>query len=102
MEISREYAKAATIYFYLVQDRRVDYATDAEYTPVAGDVMIVKDGGPAVAATNLPVHISKGHWKLDLTQSEMTANVIAVMFIDSAPKVTSDRTVLIATYAPVV
>lgn len=102
MEIKRVYAEATSISIYLVQDRRLDYATDAEYTPVVGDIKIVKDGGPSNNATNLPVHVAKGVWKLALTKGEMTANHISVVVDDAAPKAVSSRTVLIATYAPVV
>jgi len=45
---------------------------------------ISKDGGAFVACTNSASHISGGHYKINLTQTEMNADIVSLKFTATA------------------
>lgn len=56
-------------------------------SPATGKVVtatISKDGGAFGACSNAPVEISSGFYRIDLTQAEMNAKVIALLFTAAA------------------
>lgn len=50
----------------------------AANTSTTPTVTISKDGGAPAAASNAPTHVGGGHWKIDLSQAEMNANVVVL------------------------
>lgn len=56
-------------------------------TPAAGKTItaqISKDGGAFAACTKAVVEVSNGFYKIDLTQAEMNADIIALKFTEAA------------------
>lgn len=96
-----KYGTAATIVFPLIKAGTTNLATSSDYTYAAGDIKISKDGGAAANPTNSPTAVTMGNgavWKLDLTATEMQANVIVVTVVDSATKAVEDQIVMLETY----
>lgn len=52
----------------------------AAYTGAAPTVVVTKDGGAQVAATNAATHKGGGQWELVLTAAEMTADEVTAQF----------------------
>lgn len=101
MEILRKYGVATHIYIPIIKRAVVDFAVSADWTPVAGDVQISKDGGAAANVTNLPTAITMGNtamWDFSITATEMQAAQIVVMVADAATKAVEDQSFLLATY----
>lgn len=59
------------------------FATDAHWTPVAGDVLVSKDFGVPANIAALPAY-SNGWWEFTLSAAELTARSIAVAIDDAA------------------
>lgn len=96
-----KYATARHIYVPMVKRAVVDFAVGADWTPVAGDVKVSKDGGAAANVTNLPSAIAMGNgaiWDFSLTSGELTAAQITVTVADSATKAVEDNAFSIETY----
>lgn len=77
-----------------------DFAVGADWTPVAGDVKVSKDGAAAANIGTLPVALVMGNgavWTFTLTASEMSANRIIVTVVDAATKAVEDLCLVILT-----
>lgn len=95
------YGVGRHIYIPMVKRAVVDYAVGADWTPVAGDVKVSKDGGAAANVTNLPVAIVMGNtavWDFSLTAAELTAAQVIVTVADAATKAVEDTYFPIETY----
>lgn len=96
-----KYGVARNIEIPLVKRAVVDHAVGADWTPVAGDVKISKDGGAAANVTNLPTAIAMGNsaiWEFNLTATEMQAAEVNVTIADSATKAVEDSGFDLETY----
>lgn len=96
-----KYGVARHIYIPLVKRAVVDHAVGADWTPVAGDVKISKDGAAAANVTNLPTAIAMGNsavWDFSLTATEMQAAQVVVTVADSATKAVEDSGFIIETH----
>lgn len=96
-----KYGVARHIYIPIIKRGVVDFAVGADWTPVAGDVKISKDGGAAANVTNLPTAITLGNtamWDFSITATEMQAAQIHISVADSATKAVEDTMFIIETY----
>lgn len=96
-----EYGVARIIRIPIVKRASVDFAVSADWTPVAGDVRITKDGGASANVTNLPTALTMGNtalWVFSLTATEMEAAEIVVTISDSATKAVEDDAFSIETW----
>ena len=101
MIIWAKYNTATDFYFPLIKRGVVDFAVSGDYTYTAGDVKVSKDGGAAANPTGSPSAVTMGNtalWKLNLTGTELSAQVIVVTFADSATKAIEDQMLVIHTY----
>jgi len=92
--ISIPYGAAYTFRAPIVKAGSTDYALTADWTPVAGDVKISKDGGAFADIATPPsfisgVGVAALNWNLSATECEATEIVIQV--IDSATKAVQDQ-----------
>jgi spore maturation protein SpmB len=90
--ISIPYGAAYSFSAPIVKAGSTDYALTGDWTPAAGDVKVIKDGGAAANITTLPTFISSTAtltWSLSATECEATEIVIQV--IDSATKAVQDQ-----------
>jgi hypothetical protein len=90
--ISIPYGAAYSFSAPIIKAGSTDYALTADWTPAAGDVKVIKDGGAAANITTLPTFISGTAtltWSLSATECEATEIVIQV--IDSATKAVQDQ-----------
>ena len=79
----------------------IDFAVTGDWTPVAADCKISKDGGNVANTTNLVTAIGgagSALWKLTLTATEMQAARVTIQIVDSATKAVEDQAIVIATY----
>jgi hypothetical protein len=96
-----KYGEARHIYVPIIKRGVVDFAVSADWTPVAGDVKISKDGGAAANVTNLPTAITMGNtamWDFSLTATEFQAAQIKVTVADAATKAVEDTMFVVETY----
>lgn len=96
-----KYGVARKIRIPMVKRGVVDHAVSADWTPVAGDVKLSKDGGAAANVTNLPTAIAMGNstlWEFSLTATEMEAEQVNVTIADSATKAVEDSGFDVETY----
>ena len=101
MFLLAKYGVSQTIEFPLIKRGQVDFAVSADWTPAAGDVKIIKDGGAAASTTNLPSAVTSGNgavWQLTLTATEMQAARIVITIVDAATKAIEDQALLIITF----
>lgn len=101
MELLARYATQSTFYFPVVKAGVTDFAGAADWTPVAGDAKLSRDGGNVAPTTNSPVAVSGAGgalWALTLTAAELTAARVAVQIVDSPAKAVEDQALLVATY----
>lgn len=99
----RKYATGtgADIHIPIIKVGVVDYALSADWTPVAGDVKISKDGGAAANIGTLPTALTMGNtaiWKFVFSNAELTAARIVVTVADATTKAVEDQTIIIETY----
>jgi hypothetical protein len=83
---------ATTFRAPVVKAGSTDLALTADWTPAAGDVKVIKDGGAAANIATLPTFISGTatlNWTLSATECEATEVIIQV--IDSATKTIQDQ-----------
>lgn len=96
-----KYGVAVHLYKPMIKRAVVDFAIGADWTPVAGDVKISKDGAAAANVTNLPAAITMGNgavWDFSLTAAELQAAKIRITIVDSAAKAVEDNAFEIDTY----
>jgi len=101
MIILRKYNTATHIYIPIIKRGVVDFSVGADWTPVAGDVKISKDGGAAANVTNLPTAIAMGNtamWDFNLTATELQAAKIMITVADAVTKTVEDQCIAIETY----
>ena len=97
----RKYGVATNVYIPIIKRSVVDFAVSADWTPVAGDVKISKDGGAAANVTNLPTAITMGNaamWNFSLTATELQAAKISIVVSDSSVKAVEDTQFNLITY----
>ncbi len=98
MELTAKYGVALTLEFPVIKAGDTAFAATGDWTPVAADTKISKDGGNVANTTNVPVAIGGSGsvlWKLTLTATEMEAARVAIQIIDAALE---DQAILISTY----
>lgn len=97
----RKYGVASVIYFPLIKRSVVDFAVGADFTPVAGDTKLSKDGGAAASATTTPFAVTMGNgamWGLTLNAADLQCAKLVVTIIDASTKAVEDQLLLIDTY----
>lgn len=75
-----------------------DFAVAADWTPVAGDVKISKDGGGSANIGTLPVFLTDIGWKFVFSDAELQCARLNVNIVDSPTKVIKDQHIVINTY----
>lgn len=96
-----KYGVARVIEIPLQKAGSNNFAVGADWTPAAGDVKIIKDGGAAANVTNLPTAIASGNgavWSFSLTATEMQAARLIVVVSDASTKAVEDEAFVIETY----
>ncbi|MBN1430448.1 MAG: hypothetical protein JXB07_18910 [Anaerolineae bacterium] len=97
MEIVRPKGVEAVVIFPLIERGSIDFATGLSFA--SGDVVVSKDGGSVANTTNLPTEIGNGLYKLTLTATEMSADLVSVVLVDQTTvKTWEDQALLLATY----
>lgn len=95
----RQYGVAGKVRRSIVKRGVIDIAVSADWTPVAGDVKISKDGGAIANIGTLPAVIaSSAMWEYTISATEMQAAEICISVIDSATKAVEDDQFTIATF----
>lgn len=74
-----------------------DFAVGGDWTPVAGDVKVSKNGGAAANISTLPVFITGIGWKFVFSDAELTTARINVNIVDAATKAIKDRHFVVET-----
>lgn len=82
MVFLRKYNTIGTIRIPLLKADGLSFATDAYWTPGAGDVTITKDGGSEVNITDLPTYVN-GQWAFTLTTTETTCQTLTIKIVDA-------------------
>ncbi len=96
MEILGKYGIQQTFYFPLIVAGDTDLAVSADYTPVAADCRLSKDGATWAQATNTIADETEG-WSITFTAAEMQSTRIHVNVIDAATKAVEDQSLIIST-----
>jgi len=94
---------ATHIYIPIVKRDVVDFATDSDWTPAAGDVKISKNGAAPVNIGTLPVYNSSTHrgWKFVFALGELEVKQLTIEIVDSATKAIEDQHFSIETWGNV-
>lgn len=74
-----------------------DFATDADWSPAAGDVKVSKDGGAEANIATLPTY-ANGWWVFTFSAAELTAAQVGVSIVDSATKAVDDNGFVVETF----
>lgn len=85
----------------LVKAGVTNFAVSADWTPVAGDVVIARDSGVFANITTLPQAKTAGNaavWDFYLSATELTSKQTRVMISDAATKAIEDDYFIIETY----
>ncbi len=102
--ILRKYATATVaathIRIPIIKAGSQDFAASGDWTPVAADTKISKDGGSQANLATAPSYVN-GAWQFEFTAAELTAKSIVVMVVDAATKAVEDQAILIETYGDV-
>lgn len=101
MENLRKYNTATDLYAAVVKAGSDDFAVTADWTPAAGDVKVIKDGGAPANITTLPTEVGAGVWKFPLSATEMSAAKVQVVVVDAAVKAVKDLVIYAITYGNV-
>jgi len=83
-----------------------DFAVSADWTPAAGDVLVVTDGAAVANITNLPTAVTgsttggrtAGLWEFILTAAELSGKSIRVMISDATTKAVEDNSFIVETF----
>ncbi len=96
----RRYGLATTLDFSLVKRDVADLAVSADWTPVAGDVKINKDGGADANVATLPSAPASttAKWIQPLAASELSAARAVLTVIDQGTKAVEDWMLIVETY----
>ena len=102
--ILRKYATATVagthIRIPVIKVGVADFAASGDWTPVATDTKISKDGGAQANLATAPAY-SNGAWTLELTATELTCKQLEIMIVDAATKEVEDQAVIVETYGNV-
>jgi hypothetical protein len=105
MFIQRKYNTATVagshIRIPMIKRSSTDFALSADWTPVAGDVTVSKDGGAAVNIATLPTAVTVGNsafWQFPLSAAELSCKQVTVTIADAAPKAVEDNMFIVETY----
>lgn len=97
--IKRDYGVGLTdstaIYIPILKAGETDFAVGADWTPVAGDVKVIKDGGASTNIGTLPVYVADKGWKFILSTAELTSKFLEVRIVDSPVKAIQDQYFLV-------
>ena len=100
----RKYATATVaathIRIPIIKAGTQDFAESGDWTPVAADTKISKDGGSQNNLATAPSYVN-GAWQFEFTVAELTAKYIIVQVVDAAAKAVEDQAILIETYGHV-
>lgn len=96
----REYATGTggDIIIPIIKAGSDDFAVGGDWTPVAGDVKVSKDGGASGNIGTLPVFVADIGWKFVFSDAELTAARVNINIVDSATKAIKDQHIIIDTY----
>lgn len=101
MIVNRKYgvllAGATLIRIPLLKAFSDDFAAGGDWTPVAGDVKISKDGAAEANIGTLPAY-TNGAWEFVLSATEMQAKQVVVQVRDAATKAVQDDGLLVETF----
>src|SRR3990167_4785743 len=93
----RRYGVADTVHFVLIAAGTTNFTASPVFQ--SEDVILRRDGNSAAFTTNLPVGFGRGHFRLNLTAGELTAQKIMVLVQDQTTlKVWEDNAIYIETY----
>ncbi len=99
--ILRKYAEATVAATHVrvpvIKAGSQDFATGSDWTPVAADTQISKDGGSQGNLATAPSYVN-GAWQFEFTVAELTAKVICISVVDSATKAVEDQFIIVETY----
>lgn len=101
MSFFRKYNAAGKVRIPLMKAGTTNHAVGADWTPVAGDVKVIKDGGAAANIGTLPTAIAAGNsavWEFVFTGTELSAAEVNVIIADSVTKAVEDDGFTIETY----
>jgi hypothetical protein len=96
-----KYGVARHVRIPIIKAGTTDFAVGADWTPVAGDITISKDGGAAANVTNLPTAIVMGNgaiWDFSLTATEMQAAQMVIAVVDAVAKEVQDSSFTVETF----
>ena len=102
--ILRKYATATVaathIRIPIIKAGSIDFAASGDWTPVAADTKVSKDGGSQNNLSTAPSYVN-GAWQFEFTGTELTAKVVVVAVVDAATKAVEDQFIIIETYGHV-
>jgi hypothetical protein len=101
MIILAKYGTALTVRIPLIKAGSNNFAVGADYTPVAGDTKITRDGGGAQNTVNNPAALVMGNgaiWTLVIAATELQSAEVVITCIDAATKAIEDQALIIHTY----
>jgi hypothetical protein len=98
-----KYGQARDFYLPIPKAGSTDFALAADWTPVAGDVKVSKDGAADANITTLPAAPASttGLWKVALSATELTAKQISVRIMDPATAAVVHDALTIVTFGDV-
>ena len=91
------YGQAITFEHPIVKAGVTTFALAADWTPAAGDVQVIVDGGAPSNITTLPVHKGSGVWTFSLSAAEMQGARITIVVNDTTPKAVEDQAIVLTT-----
>lgn len=92
---------AAHIYIPIIKRGSVDFALTGDWTPAAGDVIVLKDGASPGNIATLPnaVAVGSGYcWRFVFSSGELTCKQTFVSIVDQGTKTIEDQSFIIETY----
>jgi hypothetical protein len=102
--ILRKYAVATAagthIRIPMIVAGATDFAAGGDWTPVAADTKISKDGGTQANLATAPTY-TNGAWNFELSAAELTCKHLEIMVVDAATKAVEDQAILVETYGDV-
>lgn len=101
MQFFRKYNTAAKIRIPMPKAGSSDFALGADWTPVAGDVKVSKDGGVAANIETLPVVITMGNgaiWEFTISAVEMQSAELLITVVDAATKAVQDQGISVISF----
>ncbi len=102
--ILRKYALATVaathVRIPVIKAGELNFATGSDWTPVAADTKISKDGASQANLATAPSYVN-GAWQFEFTAAELTAKTVTVAVVDAATKAVEDQFILVETYGNV-